>query len=512
MTRDRMVPEERRAHAQEEEEPLPAASPPPASEEEMTPTFEDLGLAPNLVRALHEIGWTTPTPIQARSIPLLLQDRDMIGQAKTGTGKTGAFGLPILQKLDTTGKELQAIILTPTRELAVQVADEFERIGKHTGVRVVTIYGGAAFGPQLDGIRRGAHVCVGTPGRVIDLMKRGSLKLTHVKACVLDEADRMLDMGFIEDVEWILERLPPGRKQMMLFSATMPPEIRELAERWLTDPATVKFRSATLTVPQVEQIYYDVGRRNKLWALSRVLDAENPPRTLVFCSTKRMVDKLAEELRHIGYKAEGLHGDMRQGRREKVLEEFRAAEVTILVATDVAARGLDIEGITHVVNYDLPEEAEVYVHRIGRTARAGKSGKAISLVTKFDRNLLRQVEDVVGSRIELREPPGVASEAGRRGTERVRQVIDWDHIADRYGNVHIQVNIGQRDGATMVSVHRLVMNASGIADYLIGNIRVSDDHALFDVPKDNAQRVKQALERTQFKGKRLRADFVPQEE
>jgi ATP-dependent RNA helicase DeaD len=380
----------------------------------MTTAFSEIGLAPALLAAVEKVGYETPTPIQARTIPSLLAGRDLIGQAQTGTGKTAAFALPILQALDLGQARVQALVLTPTRELALQVAEAVHTYGRGLGaLRVLPVYGGQSMEQQVRRLRGGIHVVVGTPGRIMDHLRRGTLGLDAIRTVVLDEADEMLRMGFLEDVEWILSRMPAAR-QMALFSATMPPEIRRIAGRYLREPETVQVEQPTLTVPTVEQRYLNLSERQKLDALTRVLEVEAPDAALVFVRTKSGAAELRERLQARGYAAEAMHGDMTQQQREAVVRGLRTGQVEIAVATDVAARGLDVERISHVVNYDVPHDAESYVHRIGRTARAGRPGTAILFVTPRETRLLRTIERYTGQRLAPMRMPTAAAVAARR--------------------------------------------------------------------------------------------------
>jgi ATP-dependent RNA helicase DeaD len=343
-------------------------------------TFSELGLSEPLLDALQHLGYEKPTPIQEEAIPGLLQGRDVIGQAQTGTGKTAAFGLPLLQYVDIRDDEVQALVLTPTRELCIQVTQALRAYGQKKGVNVVAVFGGAPIRTQMAQLKEGAQVVVGTVGRVMDLMSRHSLMLTSARFVVLDEADEMLDLGFLEDVEMILSRCPSGR-QTALFSATMPTEIRKLAEKGMYEPVTIKVRAATLTIDTVEQFFVEVPDREKADALARVLKAERPTQAIIFVRTKIGVDRLARALDNKGVRVKALHGDMSQGSRDGVMIAFKDGRERLLVATDIAARGLDISGVSHVINYDMPNSPEVYVHRIGRTGRVGRSGRAITLIT-----------------------------------------------------------------------------------------------------------------------------------
>ncbi len=361
----------------------------------MTTLFDTLGLRPELTQAVSERGYTAPTDIQAQMIPVMLTGVDVIGQAQTGTGKTAAFSLPILHNLIAGQNRPQALILSPTRELAIQVAGAMREYGSRVDVRVTAIYGGSPYGRQISALRRGVDVVVGTPGRLLDLLKRGVLDLSGIRTLVLDEADEMLSMGFIEDIETILQATPEGR-QLALFSATMPPAIRRLAGRYLHEPQSVTVQRAQRTVASIEQRYYLVNPHEKLAALTRLFEMEDITRSLIFVRTRAGTDELANALASRGIPAEMLNGDLSQEARERVMRRFREDRIKVLVATDVAARGLDVDDISHVFNYDLPDSPEVFVHRIGRTARAGKDGIAVTLVTPSEQRTLRRIEQYTG--------------------------------------------------------------------------------------------------------------------
>ena len=374
-------------------------------------SFASLGLSEPLVNALAALGYEEPTPIQREAIPPLLEGRDLLGQAATGTGKTAAFALPMLQRItggrDDRRPDVRALVLVPTRELAMQVAEAIHKYGKGLGTSVLPVYGGQSIQQQLRALRRGVEVIVATPGRALDHIRRGSLTLDAVREVVLDEADEMLDMGFADDLEEILEALPSER-QTALFSATMPPRIAEIAERHLRDPLRVKIgREATTpgTMPRVRQVAYVVPRQYKVAALGRVLDMESPTSAIVFCRTRTEVDELTETLIGRGYRAEALHGGLSQEQRDRVMQRFREGTTELLVATDVAARGLDIEHLSHVVNYDVPSAADAYVHRIGRTGRAGREGVAITLAEPREHRFLRNVEHLTKQRIQVEPLP-----------------------------------------------------------------------------------------------------------
>ncbi|WP_307861621.1 DEAD/DEAH box helicase [Nocardioides xinjiangensis] len=355
-------------------------------------TFSDLGLSAEVLKALADVGYESPSPIQARTIPPLLEGRDVVGLAQTGTGKTAAFALPILSRLDREQKTPQALVLAPTRELALQVSEAFERYAAHLpGVRVLPIYGGQGYGVQLSALRRGVHVVVGTPGRVMDHLDKGTLDLSELRFLVLDEADEMLNMGFAEDVETILADTPAD-KDVALFSATMPKAIRRIAENYLTEPVEISVKGKTSTAANITQRYLIVSYPQKVDALTRILEVENFEAMIVFVRTKNETETLAEKLRARGFSAMAINGDVAQVQRERTVNQLKAGKLDILVATDVAARGLDVDRISHVVNYDIPTDTESYVHRIGRTGRAGRTGDSIAFVTPRERHLLRAIE------------------------------------------------------------------------------------------------------------------------
>ena len=383
--------------------------------------FGALGLVPELTAALDALGYEEPTPIQQRAIPVLLAGRDVIGRAATGTGKTAAFALPLVQRIDTARQQVQALVMAPTRELAVQVAEATHKYGARRGVRVLAVYGGQDISRQLRELRRGVQVVVGTPGRLLDHIRRGSLDLSSTGYVVLDEADEMLDMGFIEDIEAILEALPAER-QTALFSATFPPRITELARKALREPERVTVTPEKLETPRVRQVAYLVSRPHKLEALARILDVESPASTIIFCRTRTEVDELTEALGVRGHHPEALHGGLAQAQRDRVMGRFRQGTADMLIATDVAARGLDVEHVSHVVNYDIPQTPEGYVHRIGRTGRAGREGTAITLVVPREKFLLRAIERTTGQPVEHARVPRPAEVRARR-RERLRDAI-----------------------------------------------------------------------------------------
>src|SRR5680860_444053 len=370
-------------------------------------TFADLGIDKRVLRALNDVGYESPSPIQAATIPALLEGRHVVGLAQTGTGKTAAFAVPILSQIDLRQKKPQALVLAPTRELALQVAEAFGRYAAHLpGLHVLPVYGGQGYGVQLSALRRGVHVVVGTPGRIMDHLEKGTLDLSQLRFLVLDEADEMLKMGFQEDVETILTDTPES-KHVALFSATMPAQIRRIAKKYLTDAAEITVKNKTTTVANLTQRYLQVAQPQKLDALTRILEVENFEGMIVFVRTKQATEGLAERLRARGYSAAAINGDIVQAQREKTINQLRDGRLDILVATDVAARGLDVERISHVVNYDIPTDTESYVHRIGRTGRAGRSGAAILFVTPRERHLLKAIERATRQPVTPMQLPSV---------------------------------------------------------------------------------------------------------
>ncbi len=385
-------------------------------------TFDSLGLNENILKSIKAVGYETPSPIQAESIPPLLEGRDLLGQAQTGTGKTAAFALPILQQLSLREKSPQVLVLAPTRELAIQVAEAFQTYAnKLSGFHVLPIYGGQSYEGQIRALKRGVHVIVGTPGRVMDHMRKGTLKLDKLKHLVLDEADEMLRMGFIDDVEWVMGQTPPDR-QIALFSATMPREIAKVANTYLTDPVHIKIKVSTTTAETIRQRYWPVGGLRKLDALTRILEIEPFDAMIIFVRTKTATVELAEKLEARGYSCAALNGDISQNIRERTVDRLKKGRIDILIATDVAARGLDVERISHVLNYDIPYDTEAYVHRIGRTGRAGREGEAILFVAKRELRMLRAIEKSTGKKIEQMRVPSI-SDINQQRVVRFKQRI-----------------------------------------------------------------------------------------
>jgi ATP-dependent RNA helicase DeaD len=394
--------------------------------------FSSLGLPENLLKTLQDIGYETPSPIQAETIPPLLAGRDLLGQAQTGTGKTAAFALPILAKIDISRATPQALVLAPTRELAIQVAEAFQTYARNMpGFHVLPVYGGQGYDTQLRQLKRGCHVIVGTPGRLIDHMRRNTLSLENLAVLVLDEADEMLRMGFQEDVEWILQQVP-AKRQIAMFSATMPTEIRRVSQTYLHDPITVKIASATRTAANIRQRFWQGNSQQKLDALTRILEVENFEGMIIFVRTKTATLELAEKLAARGFAAEPMNGDMVQAHREKLVERLKAGKLDILVATDVVARGLDVDRVSHVINYDIPYDAEAYIHRIGRTGRAGREGDAILFVAPRERRMLAVIEKATGQRISPMQMP-TASDVNKtrveRFNQRIRDALQSDQLA-----------------------------------------------------------------------------------
>ena len=390
----------------------------------MLTKFSKFELKPTLLKALYEVGYETPTPIQDQTIPLLLEKKDVLGQAQTGTGKTAAFALPLLSNLNLRQKDPQILVLAPTRELAIQVAEAFKKYASHIkSFHVLPIYGGQEYRRQIRGLQRGVHVVVGTPGRVMDHMRRGTLKLDKLNTLVLDEADEMLRMGFIDDVEWILEKTPTNR-QIALFSATMPQQIRSIAKRYLKDPEQIIIKVKTTTADTIHQRFWPVSGMHKLEALTRILEMESFEAMLIFVRTKTATVELSAKLEARGYASNALNGDIKQNQRERIIYNLKSGKLDILVATDVAARGLDVDRISHVVNYDMPHDTEGYVHRIGRTGRAGRKGDAILFVAPREKRMLNSIEKGINQKIDIMELPSTELINDHRITKFKRLITD----------------------------------------------------------------------------------------
>lgn len=514
--------------------------------------FGNLALSKKVLAAVSEMGFEEPTPIQAQTIPLIMNNNDVIGQAQTGTGKTAAFGIPIVENINPSLYKVQALVLVPTRELAIQVAEEINRLGRHKRIKVLPIYGGQPIERQIRALRMGVHIVIGTPGRMLDHLERNTLHLENVRYAVLDEADEMLDMGFIDDIESILKKTPKER-QTLLFSATMPLPIKRLAERYLKNPQMVTISKENLTVPQIQQYYYEVPASSKVDAITRILDFEDYDSVIVFCRTKRGVDELTASLQTRGYLAEGLHGDLTQAQRDKTMRRFRLGEVDLLVATDVAARGLDIDTISHVINFDIPQDPESYVHRIGRTGRAGREGKAMTLIIPAEYRQLRLIEKLIKTRItraslpsyedileqqkatvqhELREIllegnfeayRGLALELSeefnsldvvcaalkyiiKQQTTEVSELDFQSNLSNtgaKQGMVRLFFTIGRQQNIRPQDLIKAISEETGINAKSIGDIRIYDKFTFVEVPEDSALRVMNIMDRNNINGKRV---------
>jgi ATP-dependent RNA helicase DeaD len=478
--------------------------------------FKNLGLATEIQQTLDELGYTEPTPIQEQAIPELLAGHDVIGQAQTGTGKTAAFGLPLLQHLDPASEEVQAIVLTPTRELCIQVTQALRAYAEHLEVEIVAVFGGAPIRSQQSQLRAGAHVVVATVGRMMDLMSRHSLVLTAARYVILDEADEMLDLGFIEDVEKILRMCPSGR-QTALFSATIPPPIRRLAEGYMYDPKTIRITPRKLTVDAIEQAFVEVPAKEKASRLVQLLKTEEPEQAIIFCRTKIGASKLDRTLRDRGLDVKALHGDMSQGARDGVMIAFKDHRVRLLVATDIAARGLDIEHVTHVINYDVPASSEIYVHRIGRTGRVGRTGRAITLVTPAQRAEIGRIERDVKTTIGEWESPEDRLEHAprprRRERRRERPARASGDGAARDGRgagdwVKLFVNRGERSGITEEDLRWALREGAVLGDEAIHDIRVLHRFSFVEVASGEADRTVEFLDGTKLKGKEIRLEVA----
>lgn len=513
--------------------------------------FEELGIRQEILKAVKNMGFEEASPIQAKAIPVLMSGRDVIGQAQTGTGKTAAFGIPLLEKIDPKNKKLQAVVLCPTRELAIQVAEEIRNLAKYMhGIKVLPIYGGQEIVKQIRSLKSGTQLIIGTPGRVMDHMRRKTMKMDDVHTIVLDEADEMLNMGFREDIETILEGVPEER-QTVLFSATMPKAILEITKQFQKDAELVKVTKKELTVPNIEQFYYEVRPKNKEEVLSRLLDIYAPKLSVVFCNTKKQVDLLVNALLGRGYFAAGLHGDMKQAQRDRVMQGFRSGKTDILVCTDVAARGIDVEDVEAVFNYDLPQDDEYYVHRIGRTGRAGRVGRSFSFVSGKEVYKLKEIQRYCKTKIYAQKVPSlndVANTKMENILEEVDQLIadedltrflqvienrvnDSDYTAmdmaaaflklfcsgqseneerenefgdtgaEEAGMVRLFINIGKKNKAKPGDIVGALAGESGIPGKLIGTIDMFDKYTFVEVPREYAKDVLNAMDHAKIKGK-----------
>lgn len=516
-------------------------------------TFTDFKIDTQIIKAIHDMGFEEPSPIQEACIPTVLGGKDTIGQAQTGTGKTAAFGIPIVEKV-TLEPKIQALILTPTRELAIQVSGELQKISKYKKVKTLPIYGGQFIGHQIRALHQGVHVIVGTPGRILDHIRRKTIKLQDVKMLVLDEADEMLDMGFIEDIEAILKVVNKER-QTLLFSATMPPEIKRLSKRYMHDPTVIATNQSKVTAPLINQIYYKVLERNKLESLCRIIDSQEVDLGIIFCRTKKGVDELSEALQSRGYLTDGLHGDLSQQQRDKVMKAFRETSIEFLIATDVAARGIDVENVSHVINYDIPQDPESYVHRIGRTGRAGRHGLAITLVTPREMKHLRSIEHTTKGLLEPMDLPS-AEEVLERQKELWRKQIveqlnnddqqplfeeiinelegeydvkelavsllkiafadtlpiepkniyDFGETGATRGMVRFFMNVGRNVNMSRENLVQEISTLVGIPKNTIGRIDIFDKFTFLEVPEDAAPFVYEALKQSRINGARVNVE------
>ena len=489
--------------------------------------FKDLGLSPDIQQALDELGFEEPTPIQEQAIPELLGGHDVIGQAQTGTGKTAAFGLPLLQYLDPGNDEVQAIVLTPTRELCIQVTQALRTFAEHLDIEIVAVFGGAPIRSQQSQLRSGAHVVVATVGRMKDLMARRSLVLTAARYVVLDEADEMLDLGFIEDVEKILRMCPSGR-QTALFSATMPPPIQKLAEGYMYDPVTIKITPKQLTVDKISQAFVEVPAKEKASRLVDLLKTEEPEQAIIFTRTKIGASKLEKTLKDKGLDVKALHGDLSQGVRDGVMISFKDHRVRLLVATDIAARGLDVEHVTHVINYDVPNSSETYVHRIGRTGRVGRTGRAITFVTPDQRDEITRIERDVKTSIGEWETPEERLEHAprprrrerergerkeRRPREREEAPVEangdgGDSEGTKSKTVKLFVNRGERSGIAEEDLRWALREGAVLPDEAVHDVRVLHRFSFVEVDPDQAERTVEFLDGTKLKGKEIRLEIA----
>lgn len=513
--------------------------------------FEEMDLSPKIKKAIKDLGFEEATPIQSLVIPPILEGNDVIGQAQTGTGKTASFGIPILEMVDPTDDSLQAVILCPTRELAIQVAEELKKLSKYKKTKVLPIYGGQPIERQIKALKKGVQIIIGTPGRVMDHMYRRTLSMGKVKMIILDEADEMLDMGFREDIEFVLGKMPSER-QMLLFSATMSKAILALTKKYQNDPLFLKVAHQELTVPQIEQVYFEVREKNKLDLLSRLIDLHDLQLSLVFCNTKRRVDKLVNHLQTRGYMAGGLHGDMSQNQRDRVMAKFRKGQIEVLVATDVAARGIDVDDVEAVFNYDVPNDDEYYVHRIGRTGRAGKTGQAFTFVAGKEIYKLRDIQRYTKVRIKQLQIPSlqeVEKLKNYRFLENLKHLINNEYLGQEVqmveklmeedyssldvaaalmkivldkknnlesksspdfgdtgaqpGKVRFFVNLGRKQNVKAKDIVKAIHEVSGLSSTNIGRIDVLDKFSFLELPLEHAQEISEALEGTRIKGKRV---------
>ena len=520
-----------------------------------TTKFDVLDLNPSILRAVEEMGFEEMSPIQAKAIPVLLTGKDVIGQAQTGTGKTAAFGIPLLQRINPKERHLQAIVLCPTRELAIQVAEEIRKLANFMhGIKILPVYGGQEIAKQIRSLKSGVQIIIGTPGRVMDHMRRKTVKFDTVNTIILDEADEMLNMGFREDIETILSQTPEER-QTVLFSATMPGPILEIARTYQKHAETIRVVKKELTVPKIEQYYYEVTQRNKEDVLSRLLDMYNPKLSLVFCNTKKQVDELTSALQGRGYFAEGLHGDLKQQQRDRVMHSFRNGKTEILVATDVAARGIDVDDVEAVFNYDVPQDDEYYVHRIGRTGRAGREGRAFTLVVGRELYKLKDIMRYCNTKIKAQPIPSLNDVTAVKADKILDKIVDIiqnedlakyiDMIDERLnegdftsldiaaaflkismgdditraedvknnedfgdtgaevGMVRLFINLGKKQNVKPGDILGAIAGETGMPGKLIGSIDMYDKYTFVEVPREYASDVIQVMKSAKIKGKSI---------
>ena len=528
--------------------------------------FEDMNISNEICRAVLDMGFEEATPIQSQAIPVILEGKDIIGQSQTGTGKTAAFGIPLLERINPEDRRLQALILCPTRELAIQVSEEFRKLLKYKdNIRVLPIYGGQPIDRQIAALRKGTQVVIGTPGRVMDHMRRRTIKAETVQMMVLDEADEMLDMGFREDIETILAKIPEEH-QTLLFSATLSPEILDITKRFQKNPEFIKIVRKELTVPNIEQYYFDVKEKTKLDALCRIIDVYDPKLAMVFCNTKKRVDDLVEMLQGRGYFAEGLHGDLKQAQRDKVMQKFRNGTIEILVATDVAARGIDVDDIDVVFNYDVPQDEEYYVHRIGRTGRAGKAGKAFTFCVGKEIYKLRDIMRYTKTKIQQQKLPTLSDVEEMKTNiylEKIKGIIEeghltkYIHLVDRlmeedytsidiaaallkdhlsdvnaddidalddinlggtelYGGegekmVRLFINAGKKSKIRAKDIVGAIANEAGIPGKTLGEIAIFDEYTFVDVPNEFVRDILHGMKHAKIKGKRVHIEIAKKE-
>jgi|TARA_B100001750_G_scaffold191503_1_gene161922 ATP-dependent RNA helicase DeaD len=466
-----------------------------------TVRFSDWDLSSNIADAISAKGWDFVTPIQAEAIPLARSGKDIVGQARTGSGKTVAFGIPIIENSQPTG-HTQALVLCPTRELATQVSEELQWLQGDKGLKFVTVYGGTDLEKQAKVLDSGCDIIVGTPGRVIDMSKRGHIDLQTITHFALDEADRMLDMGFFPDILWCLERLT-SREQTLLFSATFPQEVLEAANEFISDAEHVMSDDLDVEVPEIDQFMVRIGRANKLWVLGRLMvRLSKEDQVIIFSNTKRMVDLLVERLDRHRFSATGLHGDMAQNKRERIITDFRDGKTRVIVATDVAARGLDVDGVTMVINYDIPNDSESYVHRIGRTGRMGRKGEAWSFVSGEDAPNMTKIISTWNMVVSEVDAPALPDGVDR---DPVRKQMDWGESADVFGMVPLRLST---EATSKLEIHNFVTNEARLPDIAIGQILADGTTAIVEVHREKAQHALDALKGKAFNGSQVNAELV----